>query len=372
MMGLAHNIWLRILVPLSIFCCFCIISGLNNDVDRIEEDIVMAVSICGKAKSPSFGMFKRLLFSIAHNKEPSRRVKIYAIYDDKSSTPESIFCSESSNRATNILKQIELQNIQVEFVPYVTNEFIKMFKLCSTNKLFLSYMIPESESFVISLDADTIFTEDPANLWNYKYNQTVFHRNVVMAGVQETFDNSVDHCHYCKKLSNGDLGNPSYGHYGINAGVILFNMTLFRRIKLDQYFMKILTHKPSFSNFALGDQDVVNQAVKLNPDIFHYLPCRWNRNINRNSCKDAGNGFQTGIIHGNGRGFNVNYWTSRGVSHDLAQTTFLFYSELMKGNGDWCLHDDQDLISLRNFEIDQKKQSTISQKAQPQKPHQVK
>ena len=71
---------------------------------------------------------------------------------------------------------------------------------------------------------------------------------------------------------------------GFNTGVMLFNLKRLREIAWPNLWR--LTAEKQLLNLlstVLADQDVINAALKDNPDIVYRLPCEWNIQLSDNA-----------------------------------------------------------------------------------------
>lgn len=91
---------------------------------------------------------------------------------------------------------------------------------------------------------------------------------------------------------NKDL--PHYGHFGLNAGVLLLNLELLRSSRFAQERDKIIKHFLPKNALPLGDQDVLNAYASKYPDHLYVISCIFNFRSD-SACY---NGFPI-ILHGN-------------------------------------------------------------------------
>ena len=95
---------------------------------------------------------------------------------------------------------------------------VNMFRICATARLFIDKMLPDVDSGIF-LDTDVVLMDNIKNLWNYfsKFNSAQI---MGMAATETTL--------YNRKNSNlPHFGPPGVG---LNAGVILMNLTRMRRM----------------------------------------------------------------------------------------------------------------------------------------------
>ena len=105
-----------------------------------------------------------------------------------------------------------------KIVEYPTGleDMVEMFRMCATARLFIHEMIPSVDA-AIYLDSDILILDDLQNLWNYFHD---FNSAQVagMAAVEFSYSKNLVIPHY---------GPPGVG---LNAGVILMNLTRMREM----------------------------------------------------------------------------------------------------------------------------------------------
>ncbi|KAL7643568.1 UNVERIFIED_CONTAM: hypothetical protein RMT77_005550 [Armadillidium vulgare] len=167
-------------------------------------------------------------------------------------------------------------------------DFEKLFRLCSTERLFLVENLPNEDS-VVYLDTDTMFLHPPENLWGEfsKFN------SIQMSGLSPSL--------YFYSPDNPRI--PVYGQSGVNAGVWMMNLTRMRHFPGGWINTCINVTNEYRSKLLLGDQDIANVIFNRNSEFLYELPCRWNYrdnicHINKHPCKRIE---ITGIflLHGN-------------------------------------------------------------------------
>ena len=105
---------------------------------------------------------------------------------------------------------------------------------------------------VISVDTDVLFLSDPELFWrNFeKFNQSQ------IAGLSKD-DNDPNGWYKIHSRV------PLYGNNGLNAGVMLLNLTRMREFKFTD---KIITYYPEYKDkLMLGDQCLINIFFHFNP-----------------------------------------------------------------------------------------------------------
>lgn len=76
---------------------------------------------------------------------------------------------------------------------------------------------------------------------------------------------------------------PPDGYTGFNSGVVLMDLGRIRNSILEDYLLELnrvkqLAEKYMFQGF-LGDQDYYTLLSFEHPELFHVLPCTWNRQL---------------------------------------------------------------------------------------------
>ncbi|RXG67461.1 hypothetical protein Avbf_08014, partial [Armadillidium vulgare] len=122
-------------------------------------------------------------------------------------------------------------------------DFEKLFRLCSTERLFLVENLPNEDS-VVYLDTDTMFLHPPENLWAEfsKFN------SIQMSGLSPSL--------YFYSPDNPRI--PVYGQSGVNAGVWMMNLTRMRHFPGGWINTCINVTNEYRSKLLLGDQDIAN------------------------------------------------------------------------------------------------------------------
>ncbi|XP_063875958.1 glucoside xylosyltransferase 1-like isoform X1 [Scylla paramamosain] len=175
------------------------------------------------------------------------------------------------------------------FYPPGAEDMMNMFRLCATERLFLAQTFEDKDA-VVFLDTDTLFLMPPENLWRkvYEFNP---HQVIGIAPCLYMYGPRF------KKF-------PTYGSSGLNAGVLVMNLTRLRAFEggwtenimhiLDKYKTKL----------SLADQDILNILFsnKTTAKHLYELGCEWNYreklcSKGRNKCKRAQQ-LGVGLLHG--------------------------------------------------------------------------
>ncbi len=125
-------------------------------------------------------------------------------------------------------------------------------------RLFLSSIVPDTCDRLIYLDCDVIVNDSLLPMWQTELD------NALIAGVQDTVD----------KFFLDKIRLPHKSRY-INAGVLLLNLELWRKEKLEQTFMTYIDEMDG--NVPHHDQGVINHTSGERRGV---LPLRYNVTAN--------------------------------------------------------------------------------------------
>ena len=165
-----------------------------------------------------------------------------------------------------------------------------MFKRCSTERLFLPSIIWDHDA-VIYVDTDSLFLAPIEDLWSY-FNSM---KEEQLIGVVIQHEPGSEGAWY----TWGAL--PAYKERGLNAGVLLMNLTRMRQSNWEsQMLPTYLKYKP---HIGLADQDILNAYLHFHPELVMEIPCIWNYRRThcdhlKNQCKEAAKD-GAALLHGN-------------------------------------------------------------------------
>lgn len=146
----------------------------------------------------------------------------------------------------------------------------------------IHHILPQKVKQIIWLDSDLYFQSDIKELFSefdkFK-SSTVF-------GLAHEQQPVYRHVLYMFRNQNPETkvgGPPPDGLQGFNSGVILMNVHHMRNSKLYKNLLqgsevKKLADKYSFQGH-LGDQDFYSLLSLEYSELFHVLPCQWNRQL---------------------------------------------------------------------------------------------
>ena len=160
--------------------------------------------------------------------------------------------------------------VQFDFYPIMYpswvdgDEWKRLYRRCTTIRLFIPNLLPKIDA-AIYVDTDTIFLHDVEELWRYF---SMFNSTQLAAHVYEHFDTKKS---WYSKSARFKFVEP----YGINAGVMLMNMTRIRNVNdWDKKLVDVRTQNRN--NIKWADQDILNIFFAHHPELLFILPCRWN------------------------------------------------------------------------------------------------
>ncbi|KAM7307441.1 glucoside xylosyltransferase 1, partial [Ixodes scapularis] len=171
----------------------------------------------------------------------------------------------------------------------------QLFKPCSTQRLFLPDILP-NEDVVLYVDADTLFLHPVEDLLEAFEKMNERH---LMALAHESEDEATSWYHQHGKT-------PYIPPFGVNAGVMLINLTRMRNFGwvsrmgslLDEYEDRLI----------LGDQDLVNILFSVHPDRLFRMTCRWNYRPDTCTFHASCSGQTPALLHGNRERFMAPDW----------------------------------------------------------------
>ncbi|KAK2724580.1 hypothetical protein QYM36_001167 [Artemia franciscana] len=143
------------------------------------------------------------------------------------------------------------------------NEWKKLFKPCAAQRLFLPSAMNDTDA-VIYVDIDTLFLSPVDILWD-KFNFMNSSQMAALAPESEDFSTG---------WYNRFARHPYYGPLGLNSGVMLMNLTRFRRFQWELYLVP--TYQQYKLNITWGDQDIINIIFHYHADKILVLPCEFN------------------------------------------------------------------------------------------------
>lgn len=166
------------------------------------------------------------------------------------------------------VKRNESENFIIEFVDISEKlekiqEYFKdvyHFSIVTYYRLFIASLFPMYDK-IIYLDCDLVVLGDISELYNIDIGENIF-----AAAPEEYVQNTKEFRLYAKKALGVDPDKY------VNAGVLLLNLTEFRKCKIEESFIKLITEY----DFDLLDPDQAYLNYLCDGKI-HILPNGWNK-----------------------------------------------------------------------------------------------
>ncbi|XP_022243539.1 glucoside xylosyltransferase 1-like [Limulus polyphemus] len=178
-------------------------------------------------------------------------------------------------------------------IDVTTADWVEMFKCGSTQRLFLGSALPHVDA-LLYCDIDLIFLRPVEELWRHLEDMTE-NQSIAMSRNAETEGAGWYPSH---------ARHPFFSTTGLNAGVMLFNLTRYRQQDLEGKVVMIYAKYKDILKY--GDQDILNILLHNRPGLVKILPCEWNFRTDfcddTNRCQDAEK-HGVGGLHGNRKMF---------------------------------------------------------------------
>ena len=157
------------------------------------------------------------------------------------------------NRHKSIVKlfshSIEMQEV---WYPEDLADMVNQFKICATAKILVHEMFPTVDAGIV-MDTDIVVMDDIANLWSH-FNKFDSSQMAALAPVESHYSNVHSFPYH------GPIG------MGLNAGVILMNMTRMRMMVGGGFTESIRFVWRRFAGkLHLAEQDVLNIIFATSP-----------------------------------------------------------------------------------------------------------
>ena len=123
-------------------------------------------------------------------------------------------------------------------------------------RLFMTSILPQELTKVLYLDVDLLVLNDLSELWEYSIE------NVAFAAVIDHSTSAIEHYNRMQYSYNDNV---------INAGVLLINLTYWRKYQLQDKFVEFIQKYPQRIKFH--DQDVLNCVLHKQKKL---LPLKYN------------------------------------------------------------------------------------------------
>ena len=178
------------------------------------------------------------LTSLLENNKKFNNIIIYIIEKDIDDKNKSILL-DIVNKYNRKIKFISFNKVENRIKIDLTNSKSKSIYA----RLFISNLIPESVEKILYLDCDTIVDKSLYELWNLDIE------DCYVAGVQDIVPNKYK-----------DMIGMSESDKYINSGVLLINLRLWRKITIEDKFLKFIElHNGEVPHH---DQGIINGVCK--------------------------------------------------------------------------------------------------------------
>ncbi|XP_057367963.1 glucoside xylosyltransferase 2-like [Daphnia carinata] len=169
----------------------------------------------------------------------------------------------------------------------------KLFRPCSSARLFFPSWLKEVDS-ILYMDVDAVFLSSPLHIWKHltKMNHV---QMVALAPEKQSYVTG-----WYPQLAR----HPYYGKFGMNAGVMLMNLTKMRQFGWEKHIVRV--YERYKTKIEYGDQDIINVFFHFHPEKLYVYACNYNyishQCAEMSLCKEAE---QQGIhiLHGNADAF---------------------------------------------------------------------
>ncbi|RXG67462.1 Glucoside xylosyltransferase 2, partial [Armadillidium vulgare] len=190
-----------------------------------------------------------------------------------------------------------------------TGNFMEMFRLCATERLFLLKVLPSVDS-VVYLDTDMIFLKPPEDLWEEFSKFDSFQ----ISGMAPCL------FHYTPELKI-----PYYGKTGLIDELWMMNLTRMKTFPGGWIETCLEVYNEYRTSIRIADQDIANIIFSKNPKFLYDLECQWNYRdftcySGKNLCKESGtNGIF--LLHGNA----FNFYSDKNQKFKILFREFLHF-----------------------------------------------
>ena len=206
------------------------------------------------------------LKSLKQHMNPNYDYKVYVLQTSLSDKYKKMCydyaCTNLSIQFIDVTKKLDVISDKLYLRDYYTNTTYYRF--------FIPALFPQYKK-ALYLDCDMIFLDDVAKLYN-----TDLKGNLLGAVVEDVM--------VCEEAF-GNYAEKAIGierHNFFNAGMILMNLEKFRRLKIEDKFVNLLTQ---FKFTVTQDEDILNALCK---DKVLYFPRGWNKSpIKENDFDDS-------------------------------------------------------------------------------------
>lgn len=260
-------------------------AGLKN-----IGEVVLAVTLCGHDPKQEQQILVMLKSAVIMS--PGMHFNVLIVADSEDSYVK--ITEEIESWPQSSYSSLSLSYISLWYPK--GKEWMKTFRtLCTTERLYYPIAL-NSYDAIIHVDTDVIFLRPVEELWNF-FLLMNSQQLIAMAPEHEDPENA-----YYNSAVNKV---PHYGKLGLNAGVMLMNLTRMRTARID-WLPTVHSIYESYRNAPLhfADQDILNVFFHHYPDYLLELPCNWNYRsdfcrFRGNTCSVASGKDGVALLHGN-------------------------------------------------------------------------
>lgn len=262
----------------------------KHDPSRQKNNILMVLAKVGQT-SPLAQRFKRCIKSICTHSTIHLTFHILTdnlgkLTSDNTFNEAAKVCRNGLNVTYYDVGEVvkKVQPVIKDLKPIFTNGDPNSYY--SDSLFFVStaihHVLPKNMMRIISLDSDLLFQADIKHLFS---EFDTFKSSMVLGLAREQQPVYRHVLHMFRNRNPGTIvgGPPPNGLTGFNSGVVLVNLHNMRKSKLYNSLLngsvvKELANRYSFQGH-LGDQDFYSLISLEYPELFHILPCSWNRQL---------------------------------------------------------------------------------------------
>ncbi|ODN03601.1 Glucoside xylosyltransferase 1 [Orchesella cincta] len=263
----------------------------KNFSRQINQTIVLLKSIAILSK-----------FQVAHPQQLSSSCVEILLLSDKPTHYKAISREIKSKWSVEFQQLFKITHVPVRY-PHGSAWMRKLFRPCATLRLFLAELLPDHDS-AIYVDTDVIFFQSVQALWAQfgRFNNSHDHDNTAFENKTKKIA-AMAPCLFHYGSSANSV--PYFGSSGLNAGIMLMNLT---GMRMTQWTNKIRMVTTMFQDkIKLADQDILNIYFHFFPEELHMLSCDWNfrpfQCRKGSYCADAQLSHGISALHGNALSF---------------------------------------------------------------------
>ena len=188
--------------------------------------------------------------SVLKNYRDPRRLRIFLLLNEGMSEPD-----RNPYQALKKILDFDLIEVPTDPSEFADIWLPRQITVATFSRMFVAQLLPADVTRIVYLDSDVLVLDFVSKLYDVTLDQ-----NILIAGVQDA--SSLEYIR--------DYGLPLAAPH-INAGVMVVNLDLMRRIEFAQKVNEYLAVMGR--RLALGDQQIFNSVFY---DKITYVPLQWN------------------------------------------------------------------------------------------------